>query len=394
MHHKGMSIVLAAALAVGAPAVSASASPALAPASTAGSSATMDQAQKEQLLQRLRELTPTRSAEADALVQRLGADTEARDALLQRVIDGSQYECAPTEMDAWLGDQLADWDTADALILQLTGVLDWPTYEALVFQPDGPQYYGVDGSHTKDVTKTFQRLQGFWDTEGDDIQLAAMHGGIVMDDARIVPFLQFFYDMTEAEAQEYADLVQSFLGDPKFQGGNHPIFTLNAFAYSDEPSPEDEQLGISDKIVMGDGIIAAMEGLGLGDVAPRGILAHEYGHHVQYELGLFDEHGGTPEATRETELEADALAGYYLSHPRGERLRHQRVADFVESFGQVGDCSFDSNGHHGTPNQRRASAAWADQLANAKGKKGHVHPAAWVSDAFRAALPTILRPDA
>ena len=78
----------------------------------------------------------------------------------------------------------------------------------------------------------------------------------------------------------------------------------------------------------------------------------------------------------------------------GERLRQQRVVDFIESFGEVGDCSFTSDGHHGTPNQREASARWADELANAKGKKGHIHPARFVSDSFRAVLPEILAPDA
>ena len=93
-------------------------------------------------------------------------------------------------------------------------------------------------------------------------------------------------------------------------------------------------------------------------------------------------------------MEADALAGYYLSHPRGERLRNQRVEAFVRSFGEVGDCAFDDPGHHGTPNQRSASARWADELANAKGKKGHILPARTVSDQFRAVLPEILAPDA
>lgn len=352
------------------------------------------EARKQAILDRLQELVPVQTPKADALAERLHIDTDARAAALQRAIDGSQYECGPTELNAWVDAQLADWDLFDILILQLTGALDWPMYEALLFQPDGPQVFGENGERTHEMTKTFGKLQKFWDTEGSDIQLGAMHGDVLMDDARIVPFLTVLYGVSEADAQEMADLVQELLADPKFEGGDHPIFTLNAFAYSDAPSPEEEQLGLPDKIIMGDGIIEAMEGLGLGDVGPRGILAHEYGHHVQYELGLFDDHARDAEATRATELEADAMAGYYLSHPRGERLRQQRVVDFIESFGEVGDCSFTSDGHHGTPNQREASARWADELANAKGKKGHIHPARFVSDSFRAVLPEILAPDA
>lgn len=396
MHRKSMSSILALGLALGMTGTAVSAAPQPAPAATsaAASATTLDDARKQQILERLQELMPASTPQADALRERLHVDDDARAEALQRAIDGSQYQCEPTQFNAWIGDQLASWDSFDLLILQLTGALDWPMYEALVFQPQGPQYFGVDGDRTKEMNKTFGKLQSFWDTQGEDIQLGAMHGEVIMDDARIVPLLQALYGMTEAEAQEMADLVQEFLSDPKFQGGNHPIFTLNAFAYSDEPSPADQQLGVPDKIIMGDGIIEAMEGLGLGDVGPRGILAHEYGHHVQYELGLFDDHAHDAEATRETELEADALAGYYLSHPQGERLRNKRVVDFVNAFGEVGDCSFSNDGHHGTPNQREASATWADQLANAKGKKGHVLPAQFVSDAFRAALPAILAPDA
>ncbi|WP_374928135.1 hypothetical protein [Kytococcus sedentarius] len=392
-----MTTALGLSLAMGMTSTAVTAAPldTTAPAPTAATAeAGLTEERKQEILERLQQLVPAETPRADALAKRLHVDTEGRDATLQRAIDGSQYECGPTDFHGWIDEQLADWDMFDLLILQLTGALDWPMYEALLFQPDGEQYFGAEGERTHEMNKTFRTLKKFWDTQGEDIQLGAMHGDVIMDDARMVPFLTAMYGVTEAEAQEMADLVQEFLADPKFEGGNHPIFTLNAFAYSDAPSPEDQQLGLDDKIIMGDGIIEAMEGIGLGDVGPRGILAHEYGHHVQYELGLFDDHARDAEATRETELEADALAGYYLSHPRGERLRQQRVVDFIESFGEVGDCSFENDGHHGTPNQREASARWADELANAKGKKGHIHPAQFVSDAFRAVLPEILAPDA
>ena len=60
----------------------------------------------------------------------------------------------------------------------------------------------------------------------------------------------------------------------------------------------------------------------------------------------------------------------------------------------MGDCSFASPGHHGTPDQRAAAGRWADALANEKRAKGHVLSARAVSDAFRAHLPVILAPSA
>lgn len=391
-----LTAALALTLTLGTASAPALASTPAAPTATASTTSSEDWTDERSraLLERLQELAPAGSDRVDTLNRALGIDPQARAAQLERAIDGSQYECSDTELMGWLDGQLADWNIVDILILSLTGALDWPTYDALLFQPDGPQHYGVDGEHTKDLEKTFRTLTAFWDVDGSDIRMGAMHGSVIQDDARMVRLLTFLYGYTPEEAQELTDLIQDYLQQDKFAGGGHPLFSFNAFAYSEEGAPPEAQLGIGDKIIMGDGILEGMGAIGLGDVAPRGILAHEYGHQVQFELGLFDDHAGDAEATRETELEADALAGYYLSHPRGERLRNQRVDAFVRSFGEVGDCSFASDGHHGTPNQRSASAAWADELANAKGAKGHVLPAGTVSDRFRAVLPEILAPDA
>lgn len=390
MSRRTLPTALALALTLGA-----TAAPALAaPTATTPTATAAQDAGREALLEQVQELFPQDAERVELLNEALGIDPERRAEALERAIDGSQYECSDTELSGWLDEQMAEWDFVDVLILSLTGALDWPTYEALLYQPDGPQTYGRDGEHTKELTKTLRTLKKFWDVDGSDIDMAAMHSGVIMDDSRMVPMLAFLYGTDEAEAQEMADLVQGYLDEERFDHGHHPLFSFNAFAYSEEGAPPEQQLGIQDKIVVGDGILEGMEAIGLGDVAPRGILAHEYGHHVQFELGLFDDHVGDAEATRTTELEADALGGYYLSHPRGERLRHARVDAFVRSFGEVGDCAFDNPNHHGTPNQRSAAARWADQLANAKGAKGHVLPAATVSEHFRAVLPEIVAPDA
>ena len=76
-----------------------------------------------------------------------------------------------------------------------------------------------------------------------------------------------------------------------------------------------------------------MEGfkaIGYDDVAPQAILAHEYGHQVQFQLGMFGD--GTPAGTRRLELMADALSAYYLSHIRGEFMRWSRYKKFLKVF--------------------------------------------------------------
>ncbi|MFG2559274.1 hypothetical protein [Streptomyces sp. NPDC048496] len=110
---------------------------------------------------------------------------------------------------------------------------------------------------------------------------------------------------------------------------------------------------------MGDGILEALKAVGLRDTAPRAILAHEFGHHVQYEDNLFANTTLTgPEATRRTELMADAFGTYFLTHSRGEALNTKRVLGSAQSFYEVGDCGFTNPGHHGTPNQRLAASSW------------------------------------
>ena len=67
-------------------------------------------------------------------------------------------------------------------------------------------------------------------------------------------------------------------------------------------------------------------------------MAHEFGHHVQFELGVFDTGPTDPaEATRRTELIADAMAAYYGTHKKGLALNGKRVADALLSFCTAGD---------------------------------------------------------
>ena len=59
--------------------------------------------------------------------------------------------------------------------------------------------------------------------------------------------------------------------------------SFNALAF-----PGDPFFGIGPKIVMGDGIMEAYAKLGFRTNADRLILAHEYGHQIQFANGYFD----------------------------------------------------------------------------------------------------------
>ncbi len=298
-----------------------------------------------------------------------------------------------TGMNLWLNQQLNDWfledGTLDPAIAAVLGtqILDLPTYNALFFEniSEG-QYYGAKGEHTKVITRTFKDLQRFFNIPSDDIVLAAMHGNMLLDREKLIQTYEFVYGLDPESAAYYADIVVEAANEiPQFRKGNHPIFTFNAFAFRGWGDI------IPKKIIMGDGILEAFSAIGYGDVAPQAILAHEFAHQVQYHLDLFEvDPENVPEATRRTELMADAYAAYYLSHARGATMQWKRVQQFLQVFFNLGDCGFANDGHHGTPTQRMAAAEWAYNLANDAQKQGHILSVEEFYVLFEAELPHLV----
>jgi hypothetical protein len=339
---------------------------------------------------------------AAALSASAGLDTvwrEARELALKRAIHPDDYQCGPTDFDMWFWAKLG-WIQNPNAFLDIAinyGALDWPTYYSFRFdQNAGDDYLGVSGAQTREMKKRFGDLQKFWDVNTSNVLLQGMHGAVIQEDAKMVPFVQWYFGgLDPVTAQSIVDYVQSVIeGDPGL-GYNNPLFTLNAFAVTTEgESPFSPFYGIPDKIVLGDGIIEALTDLGLGINAPDSVLSHEFGHHVQFELGVFDTYDGTPEATRRTELMADAFGAYYCAHSRGASFQSKRIAEVFRSSYLIGDCAFDSPGHHGTPDQREAAAQWGASVATASKKQGKIASSSLMLQLFDAQLPTLIAPDA
>jgi len=312
--------------------------------------------------------------------------------MVSQALKATAPPCDPnTPVLAWLNDQLADW-TDDVIFLAIaTGMLDMPVYDALFFENSSSnQYFGINGTFTHSVTKTFKDLQRFWNIQSGDIVVVGMHGTMLQDHARVLRIGRILFPEEPEEVNEfYADLIVQLMDVvPQYRKGNHPIFSFNAFAQSMFEFPP---YGIvPNKIILGDGILEGFAALGYKDVAPQAILAHEFGHHIQFQLNLFEDEV-TPEATRRTELMADAYSAYYLSHARGASMQWKRVKQFLAVFFNIGDCSFDNPGHHGTPSQRMAAAEWGYSVANNAQKQGHILTARQFTAKFEAALPGILR---
>ncbi len=318
-------------------------------------------------------------------------------AALQQAVPPS--ECDPNTLLGQFFDQvLADMSDAqfNFLVAHQVVLFNVPTYDALFFGTAGDPDYALT-SHARQIQNTFRDLKRFWsDVQTDDIQLMAMHGDVLLDADRIADTLTAMVKfgvippMTPAQIAAEAQTVADFMAT---QGDffDNPLWTLNAFAFSGEGESDPELQALPDKLVMGDGILEAYDSFGLGDVGPRVIMAHEFAHHLQYELGVFDTGPADPaEATRRTELMADAMAAYFGVHKKGLALNKKRVVDALLSFYTVGDCQFADPGHHGAPLQRERAAAWGADLAAAARPQSFVLPAADVVAMFDAALPGIV----
>ena len=299
--------------------------------------------------------------------------------------------CNPnTPLSLWLDGELADWNSTVISFAINTAMLEIPTYYAFVFENSAiDQYFGKNGEYTQRLVKAFKDLQRFWNIASDDIVMVGMHGSTLRDRDKLIRTYIAVYGLSPATAANFADLVLDLLDFfPQYRNGDHPIFTFNAFAVESFEFPP---YGIiPDKIVMGDGVMEAYTALGFGDVAPQAIVAHEFGHHIQVALNLFGP--PTAEATRRTELMADAYSAYFLSHARGASMQWKRVQQFLQVFFNIGDCAFTDPNHHGTPAQRMAAAEWAYNLANDAHKQGHILTAEEFTALFDANLPAIVAP--
>jgi hypothetical protein len=299
--------------------------------------------------------------------------------------------CGPTALDEYLEQELADWTAEDFDFAFGFLLLDLPFYYAWFFENNArTQAFGVNGEYTQVITKTFKDLKRFWNIETSNMIVSATHGRMLTDAGKISSTLKILFDFDQATADFYGELVSGVVKEnPPYRAGNHPLFTFNAVAL---PTTDIPTIGIvPNKILMGDGIMEAYTAMGYGDVAPQAILAHEFGHQIQFQKDLFED-VSSPEETRRTELMADAFSAYYLSHARGASMQWKRVQQFLQVFFTIGDCAFDDVGHHGTPLQRMAAAEWGYNLANEAQKQGHILTAEVFAALFDAHLSEIVAP--
>ena len=199
---------------------------------------------------------------------------------IQSAIDPDDYECEPSGIGTWIDELLSQSDPASLDVLFGTGAVDWPIVYKLFFDNDDTdEFIGADGSYTREHLKRQRDLLRFWDVPLDDVGLYGMHGSIIRDDAKMLPVLQqfIFPGIPEADAQIIIDLVQDVIESDPTIGYDWPLFSFNAVAFGPDPL----------KVLMGDGLIAFFEDIGLADNGVDLVYAHEVAHQVQGVLGVF-----------------------------------------------------------------------------------------------------------
>jgi predicted metalloprotease len=102
----------------------------------------------------------------------------------------------------------------------------------------------------------------------------------------------------------------------------------------------------------------AGRGNAVGEFGLAYVIAHEYAHNVQFELGFY-QLLRPEDGVKAFELQADCMAGLWGNAAyRAGRYDAQDVEQAISTAQAVGDFDFGTAQHHGTPDERRA--AWLD----------------------------------
>jgi hypothetical protein len=260
---------------------------------------------------------------------------------IEAAINPDDHECSnDTDFGRWAEETFGQIEPASLDLIFGVGVDFWAFANIIAFDQDASdEYMGIDGQHTKELQKRHRKGHRFCDVATSRRTMScvrARKGRTSPTTPRWCPVLLSF-GFPAADAQFFVDLVQQVI--------------------IDDP-------------------------------------ALEFAHHVKGELGVLDSVPFEPEAPRPIELMADTFAAYNLAHARGASFQTKRIVDIVSASFNIGDCGFDDPGHHGTPNQREAAAAWGADLANSAHPQGKIKSATTMLELFDAQLPRLIAPDA
>ncbi|MCC8358969.1 hypothetical protein [Salinimicrobium sediminilitoris] len=269
-------------------------------------------------------------------------------------------DCSPTAFNSEINKVIQPFFSDPLALTYFDLYLDLNFY--ISYLDTSEQYFGENGEYTNFMAKRVRDLERFWDMP-NEIRVNGQHTASLNDRDKLAS-VYIFVGLSSEVAYANADFLLS-VNEASPVLPESPYFAMDGFATA------------GNLIVIGDGITSVLSRTGIDEgIVWTGILAHEWAHQIQFDnYSVWYPEGAAdnqPEATRYTELEADFMAAYYMTHKRGATYNWKRVVQFYELFFNIGDCGFDANGHHGTPQQRMEAARLGYELANDAQKQGHI----------------------
>jgi hypothetical protein len=312
----------------------------------------------------------------------------AIDDALNAIQDPEDYKCEVSALGSYVSSLLDGGSIVTyRLLVNDYGVKDW-LYVATLWYNDGTDnVFGNSQEQTDEFRNYFLNLTS-WEPDLDGTILKNFNGDLFRDTDLMVKVLYNGW-YSHYNVDDYPGIMpyvtwrvktaQWFMESDERFGYDSPLWSLNAFAIRSDPV----------QIHFGDGVLDFFNHSYISDGGPDFVLAHEFAHLIQYNLNVVFEN--TPESTRKTELMADAISAYYLTHEEGAAFQNNDlIEELTKAASYFGDCGFDYNGHHGTPNQRKAAAVYGIGLAAESSTI--LTPAQFIAK-FKDDYDTLINPD-
>ena len=295
-------------------------------------------------------------------------------------------------------------------------------YKHHVSNDDGHgEYFGRYGERTGEIISNHRAMTSFWSNvttggeEGEasssrgDVVLLGMHGSDLIDDANLLDTLMHMHRIDYGGAKFLMERIREIITMLPDEYDN-PLLTANAMAIRSidrgTGSVVDENGGGEgieggheqrNSIIVGDGIFDFLSWLKLDDVGMTYIHSHEFGHHVQYDLGVNEIMGdgsAIPEATRWWEMMADSFGSYFIGHVVGGDMDETSLLDVHRTAYSLGDCESSIGTHHGWPRQRECASQYGAYLARLSYQDGgRILPPSTIRDIFNENYERMVRLD-
>ena len=161
------------------------------------------------------------------------------DRQVQAAINSEDYHCEPGGLGFFVQDILWSLTSDEYTIFEMLysnfSLHLWFMYAIFFFRTDGSddEFYPSQEQGDK-FRHSLEDMQGFWDTYSENISLRALTPHALKNTDLMIRTLVFF-GYTPEVAMDYIDTVlEAFELYPRI-GYMFPIWSLNAFAYSDAP---------------------------------------------------------------------------------------------------------------------------------------------------------------